>query len=194
MSDAEIRCRSEVRVRRNPDGKPVIFGYAAVFNTWSEDLGGFIERIRPGAFSRALREKQDVRALIGHDTKLVMGRTKAGTLRLAEDERGLAFELDPPSGVMASHYVDAVERGDMDGMSFRFVVPNRDGHSWNRSVDPVQRELIDVDLEEISLVAYPAYPDTSAALRSLEAHRKTQPLRTPRRDRCARLVRLALAE
>jgi phage head maturation protease len=79
----------------------------------------------------------------------------------------------------------------MDGMSFRFVAKK---DAWDYDANPVQRELIDVDIDEISLVAYPAYPDTSAAIRSLEAHRRTQPLRTPRRDRAARRLRLAMAE
>lgn len=191
MNAVETRCRSEVRVRRNPDGRPVIHGYAAVFHSWSVDLGGFIERIRPGAFSRVIREQQDVRALVGHDTSLVLGRTKSGTLSIAEDDHGLAFELHPPDGPLAAHYVNAVERGDMDGMSFRFIAKKE---AWNYDADPVQRDLIDVDIDEISLVAYPAYPDTSAAIRSLEAHRKIQPLRTPRRDRAARLLRLAMAD
>jgi HK97 family phage prohead protease len=189
--DAETRCQPEVRVRRNADGARIIHGYAAVFNSWSVDLGGFIERIQPGAFSRVISGRQDVRALVSHDTALVLGRTKSGTLRILEDERGLAFELDAPPGPIGEHYANAVERGDMDGMSFRFVAKK---DAWDYDANPVQRELIDVDIDEISLVAYPAYPDTSAAIRSLEAHRRTQPLRTPRRDRAARRLRLAMAE
>lgn len=191
MNDAETRCRSEVRVRRSLDGKATIYGYAAVFNSWSVDLGGFIERIMPGTFSRVISERQDVRALISHDTSLVMGRTKSGTLRLSEDERGLSFELDAPLGPVATHYIDAVERGDMDGMSFRFIARKE---SWNYDAEPVQRELLDVDIDEVSLVAYPAYTDTTAAIRSLEAHRRNQPLRTPWRERAMRRLRLALAE
>lgn len=190
MNDAETRCQPEVRVRRNADGKPTLYGYAAKFNSWSQDLGGFIEKIAPGAFSRALREQQDIRALVSHDTSIVMGRTPK-TLRLFEDEIGLGFELDPPSSPLASHYIESVDRGDMSGMSFRFIAKK---DAWSYDTEPVQRTLLDVDIDEISLVAYPAYNDTSVAVRSMQEYRKIQPLRTPRRDRQARILRLVLAE
>jgi uncharacterized protein len=191
----EVRCLNlavaELRVERRADGKPVIVGYTAVFNTWSEDLGGFIERVIPGAFARTLREGADVRALVNHDPSLILGRNKAGTLRLREDAKGLRHEIDLPGSSLAGHYAEAVERGDISGMSFRFYVGKE---AWNFSADPVQRDLIDVDIDDVSLATYPAYTDTSAAVRSLEQHRRSQPRPGAWRDRAARAVRLRLAE
>src|SRR5437899_12214900 len=97
-----------------------IEGYAAVFNTYSHDLGGFIERVKPGAFSRGLFLKQDVRALINHDPNLVLGRTKSGTLALAEDTKGLKFVAVLPNTQYARDLHESVSRGDIDQCSFSF--------------------------------------------------------------------------
>lgn len=182
---------AELRVERRADGKPTIVGYAARFHSWSQDLGGFIERIQPGAFGDDLARGADVRFLVNHDPSLILGRNKAGTLRLTEDDQGLRFEADPPEGPLAGHYVQAVERRDITGMSFRFYV---DQEAWNFSADPVQRDLLKVRIDDVSLATFPAYLDTSAAVRSLESHRRSQPRRTPRCDRAVRLLKLAEAE
>ena len=94
-------------------------GHAAVFGVISEDLGGFRERIMPGAFADVLDD--DVRLLVDHEPP-PLARTKAGTLRLREDERGLAFEADLPETTAARDLRESVARGDVDGASFRFVV------------------------------------------------------------------------
>src|SRR6266700_2864691 len=113
---------AEVRASR-ADGKPTrLEGYAAVFNKFSENLGGFKEKIAPGAFSRAITEKQDVRALFNHDPNFVLGRTASGTLDLSEDDKGLMFSCEMPDTTVARDLMALVERGDVNQCSFGFIV------------------------------------------------------------------------
>jgi len=152
----------DLEVRAAGDGEPaVIRGYAAVFDEWSEDLGGFRERIRPGAFASSM--DNDVRALWNHNSDFVLGRTAANTLLMNEDERGLQVQITPPETQWARDLITSMQRGDVDQMSFGFFV-NDD--SWTQTEDGARRELIDVDLFDVSVVTYPAYPQTSAAVRS----------------------------
>ena len=123
-----------VRVERRDGSAPKITGHAAVFDQLSEDLGGFRERILPGAFLEAI-EKDDVRALFNHDSNYILGRNRAGTLRLAEDARGLAIEIDAPSTPTINDLVLApIERGDVTQMSFGFSV-RMDGQDWEVDTD-----------------------------------------------------------
>lgn len=139
-----------------------IEGYAATF-TGEADLGGFRERIAPGAFRAAL--VGDVLALLDHDPGKVLGRTRSGTLRLTEDAKGLAFSLDVPDTQAGRDVLHLAERGDLGGMSFGFTVPDG-GESWNGKT----RTLRSIDLREISVVsAWPAYDGTEIALRALMA-------------------------
>lgn len=132
----------------------VLSGYAAVFGSRSEDLGGFFEVIKRGAFARTLSEKRDIKMLFDHDSGRVMASTAAGTLRLWEDEKGLAFEARVGSDRhWIADEVKTVERGDLSGMSFGFFVRN---DQWAADAVPV-RTLLDVDLNEVSAVAFPAY-------------------------------------
>lgn len=136
-----------------------IEGYAATFNT-DAHIGSFVETILPGAFRAALGD--DVLALLDHDTGKVLGRTRSGTLRLSEDTRGLAFSLDLPDTAPGRDVLALAERGDLGGMSFGFNVP-KGGESWAGE----RRTLRTIGLREISIVsAWPAYPDTSLALRA----------------------------
>jgi HK97 family phage prohead protease len=146
---------------------PRLVGHAAIFNSSSQDLGGFIEIVRSGAFTRTLASDRDPLALVQHMPQLVLGRRSAGTLRLSEDKRGLAFEIDAPDTTTARDLLVSVERGDVRGASFAFTVP-AGGDSWSLRGDTVVRELIDVDLHEITITAQPAYLDTSVARRSFE--------------------------
>ena len=144
----------------------MIVGYAARFEPEiSEDLGGFREVVMPGAFARSIAEGADVRALVDHDHSRVLGRTKSGTLRMWEDDRGLRVEIDPPSTSAARDLAESISRGDVTGMSFGFTT-RRD--SWRTDDGEKVRELHDLDLFDISVVTFPAYPSTGAALRSLE--------------------------
>ena len=167
-SDIERRilCK-EVRVDSSGD-KPLIRGYAAVFNTLSEDLGGFREQLQAGAFSDAIGSS-DVRALINHDPNLVLGRNQSGTLAMREDAAGLYVEITPPDTQAARDLVTSMTRGDVNQMSFAFTVAKedqqwtRDGTGpWLRTIKRVSR------LFDVSVVTYPAYPQTSAAVRELQ--------------------------
>lgn len=161
--------RSAIELRAAGDAKsPRLVGYAAVFNKPSEDLGGFIEIVKPGAFERTLRSNTaDPLALVAHIPSLVLGRRSAGTLKLTEDDRGLAFDIEVPNTTAARDLLISVERGDVRGASFAFQVANPGGEKWEVRNEQVVRELLDVSLIEISITASPAYPDTSVARRSM---------------------------
>src|SRR4051812_3492156 len=107
---------TEVRVAGDGNA-PVIEGYAALFNSPSQDLGGFVETIAPGAFRDAI-PKSDIRALFNHDANFVLGRMKAGTLDVEEDRKGLKIRNTPPDTQWARDLVTSMKRGDVDQMSF----------------------------------------------------------------------------
>ncbi|EHK56827.1 HK97 family phage prohead protease [Allomesorhizobium alhagi] len=155
-----------VETRAADDGKRTLAGYAAVFNSDADLYGIWIERIEPGAFTPAL--SADVRALVDHDTGRVIGRTKSGTLRLAEDAKGLHVEIDVPDTTDGNDLWTLVERGDISGMSFGFIVTKQE---WDESVEPPIRTIKEVELLEVSAVAFPAYDDTSIGKRSLQEWR-----------------------
>ena len=155
-------------------GSPKIAGYAAVFNLRSDLLGGrFFEVIAPGAFDKVL--SQDVRGLFNHDPNYLLGRTTSGTLRLSIDERGLVYEIDAPDTPTIRDLVIApIERGDISGSSFAMVV-ERGGDSWRKEDGSVIRTIHRVaELRDVGPVSFPAYPDSSAAQRSLDAWKQAQ--------------------
>ncbi|WP_367363365.1 HK97 family phage prohead protease [Mesotoga sp.] len=168
----EIRTiQSEFRVE-NKEGKAQISGYAAVFNELSDDLGGFREKIQPGAFSEAI-VNDDVRALWNHDSNYVLGRNKAGTLKLSEDERGLHYVVDLPDTQWAKDLSESIKRGDVTQSSFGFIV---DSDEWAKQDGETVRTLTKVTLFDVSPVTYPAYPQTSTSARSiLEANKDRIP-------------------
>lgn len=160
--------RIAVELRAEGDAKsPRLAGYAAVFDKPSQDLGGFIEVVKPGAFTRTLNSDRDPLALVQHMPQLVLGRRSAGTLRLKEDRNGLAFEIDVPETTAARDLLVSVQRGDVKGASFAFTTP-KGGDRWSVRGDQVLRELLDVDLHEITVTAVPAYADTEVAVRSFQ--------------------------
>ena len=151
-----------LEVRAEGDKPATILGHAALFDTKSVYMMGFRETIEPGAFRESLTG--DVRALWQHDTARVLGRTKAGTLRLWEDDQGLAFELNPPDTQDGRDAVTLIERGDVDQMSFGFNVPSG-GDSWSEDEDGIPlRSLRTVSLMEISPVTWAAYPQTGVGV------------------------------
>jgi HK97 family phage prohead protease len=144
--------------------KPTITGYAAKFDSLSLDLGGFKERIAPGAFAKSLADaSNDIVALFGHNWNEIIGRCSAGTLTLAEDEVGLAVTIVPDDTTWSQNAVASVRSGNIKGMSFAFEVLSE---SWDRTTKI--RTLNEVILYEVSLVSLPAYPATEASLRSAD--------------------------
>jgi uncharacterized protein len=161
LKTAELRI-----VRKDDDSLPKIEGYAAVFNKDSEDMG-FIERIAPGAFKKALKTS-DVRALFNHDSNIILGRTTSGTLDLKEDKTGLFMSITPPDTQLVRDMVmSPIERGDITQQSFGFTV---DTDEWEHNDNkPSIRTITGIrELFDVSPVTYPAYPDTTVALRSLD--------------------------
>jgi hypothetical protein len=137
-----------------------INGHAAVFNV-EADLGYFRELVVPGAFRDAVEQRQDVRALWNHNADLVLGRTKNGTLTLAEDARGLRVAFTPPDTQAGRDAVTLIDRGDVSGMSFAFVVVEDE---WldAAGVKPLRR-LLRVKLLDVSPTAFPAYESTDVS-------------------------------
>jgi hypothetical protein len=143
-------------------GGKTIAGYAAIFNDVADIGGSFREVIAPGAFRGTL--DGDIRALVDHDSGRVIGRSKAGTLRLNEDDKGLAVEIDLPDTTDGRDLAVSLTRGDISGMSFGFRVTHDE---WDETGDIPLRTIRAVELFEVSAVAFPAYEGTELALRSL---------------------------
>ena len=182
--DTERRFLTQPVELRAEEGKPsVVRGYAAKFKTRSEDLGGFIETIEPGAFDGVLGD--DVRALFNHDANLILARSRAGkgTLRLFVDETGLGYEFEAPDTQAGRDLLVSLRRGDVDQSSFAFTVA-KDGDRWVEENGVVTRTIKKVArLYDVSPVTYPAYTDTSVAARGLEEFRKAHqpaPLNQPK--------------
>jgi len=154
------------RLSKQAENKNKLEGYAATFNnpTQITDARGrvFNEVIRPGAFSKAI-DGGDVRALVNHDTAKLLARQKSGTLRLKEREQGLWFSLDLPETEAAREVKELVQRGDLDGMSFGWMEAT---DKWSTQDKMPMRELINVSLQEVSVVTFPAYTQTSVEIRS----------------------------
>lgn len=184
----------ELRVE-DASGKPVIVGYAAVFNSLSEDLGGFKEIIQPGAFAEGL-DDADIRALFNHNPTYILGRNKAKTLHLAEDSHGLLVRINPPDTQIAHDVIENIRLGNLSGMSFRFYV-EVGGDEWYSGPTGMVRVLKKVLIDDVSVTPFPAYPATEVSVRCLEAlesFRRSQPRRTPLRDNAARMLRLIQAD
>jgi HK97 family phage prohead protease len=153
---------ADFEIRQEGDGMTFV-GYAAKFNSRSEDLGGFVETIQQGAFSRSLRSRNDVKLLVNHDSGRVLASSRAKTLRLYEDETGLKVEADLPNTTDGRDMAELLRRGDLNKMSFGFSVQK---DSWNNEM--TERTLKSVRLFEVSIVAFPAYAETEAMVRSLD--------------------------
>jgi HK97 family phage prohead protease len=243
MTERRIQATPELRIERRAEASgqtPYLVGYSAVFNEWTTlyESASWVWReiIRPGAFAAAIAERQDVRALLNHDPNFVLGRTTSGTLALSERDKGLLQETKlSASQTVQDLVVMPVERGDISGMSFGFQV--RNGNTGQTTVDKgdgtiiikrageriteylrgdtlyTDRELLAVDLFDVTVATYPAYTGTSVGLRAgseldfaaaereakqrFEAStlaRRDQSRRAPRRDNAERRLRLAMAE
>ena len=165
--NAEVRTFDVQDLELRMDGdKPTVVGYGAVFNSESNDLGGFREFIAPGAFEGRLED--DVRFLVNHDANLILARTTNGTLRLSVDEKGLRYEADMPNTSTARDLMELLKNGTISQSSFAFTVEE---DSWEvkdgmniRTIDKVSQ------LYDVSSVTYPAYnaASSSVALRSMK--------------------------
>ena len=161
----EKRSLMEAPELRGDGSARTLAGYAAVFNSPAPIGDAFEEIVMPGAFTETLK-RSDVRALFDHDSGRLLGRASNGTLRLKEDKRGLAVEIDLPDTSDGRDIGELVKRGDLDGMSFGFSVTHDE---WDETKTPQVRRIHAVELFEVSAVTFPAYVDTALALRSREA-------------------------
>lgn len=159
MNRFAVECRAEVSGNK-------LAGYAALFGMMAK-LPSNYETLAPTAFDAALKRGDDTKALLQHDPRYVLGSTKAGTLRLSTDSKGLQFEVDLPDTTYARDVRELVSRGDLSGMSFGFT-PGDD--RWSTAPDGRQlRTHVSVEsLVDVSPVSNPAYDGTSVALRAIE--------------------------
>ena len=160
----EVRPMATTFTARDEEG-PTIEGYFAVFNSIYEIAPGMTESVAPGAFSRTLAG--DIRALTNHDTTLVLGRTRAHTLELREDEHGLWGKINiNPKDADAMNLYERVKRGDVDQCSFGFEIVAEETDF--RDDGSVHWTITDVNLFEVSACTFPAYQETNIAARSAE--------------------------
>lgn len=157
----------ELRVTDGPDGRKRIEGYAIVYNSLSNDLGGFKEKILPGAFADALSPNEEVLALAHHDPKLILGRRSAGTLTLRDDAKGVYAIIDPPQSSLGNDMIESVGRKDIKGMSFRMPRGSKDTWSVDKDGNALRTISKAAGLMEVTLTGIPAYDQTTASVRSL---------------------------
>ena len=146
----------------------VATGLGVVYNKRSENLGGFVEVVRPNSAKKTIQES-DVRALLNHDPNLLLGRKGAGTLRLEETDEGIRYEIDLPNTTAGRDAAELLRRGDLIGssMGFRAI-----GDEWGETEDGFPlRTLTEIALRDIGPVTFPAYTDSDATLQTLAAQR-----------------------
>lgn len=167
---------TELRVEPSDAGQRIV-GYVARFNSWSPVYGDFRERIAPGFFDAVL--SNDVRGLFNHDPNFVLGRTTAGTLRLASDNLGLLADVDAPdTSLIADLVLSPIRRRDVTGASFSFTVAE---DRWDKAQDGLwERTLLRAaELFDVGPVTFPFYPETDLAVRSLDSWREAHPPAAP---------------
>lgn len=159
---------TELTETREGDGSITFVGHAAVFDRLSEDLGGFRERIQRGAFRKVLDTDPDVRFLLNHNDDIVMARTKSGTMELSEDPRGLRVYAKLAPTQAAQDLRVLIKRGDIDQMSFGFTMRDGGKDVWTEEDNGLVRTIIAFGgLLDVSAVAFPAYPQTDASVRTV---------------------------
>lgn len=155
----------ETRVDTTDEGKDIVVGHASVYDSRSNNLGGFYEYIERGAFTQELIDKSDVRALINHDPNLVLARSTSGTLNLKADDLGLRYEFEMPETSYGKDLAVSMKRGDISQSSFAFTI-SEGGDEWStddqgnniRTIKKIER------LYDISPVSYPAYSQAESDL------------------------------
>lgn len=181
------------KCKDDEDKRSKMSGHAAIFNEETRIGSFFREKIAPGAFAESI-QKDDIRALFNHDANYVLGRNRAGTLKLKEDDRGLAIEIDPPDTSFARDLAVSMERGDISQMSFAFQVL---GDEWEEGEGDALdlRTITKLKLYDVSPVTYPAYEGTDIGLRSQNAFRsKLEASRVKPRTYWLERARLRLKE
>jgi len=170
----------QLEIRAGTETEPTtISGYAVVFNKETKIGGYFRELIRPEAVPDDI-QSQDVRALWNHNSDFPLGRTKNETLKLEKDAKGLRFTVTPPDTSWGRDALESVKRGDVSGMSFGFFTKK---DAWSEQDKPVPlRELLSIELLEVSPVTFPAYPSTSANVRSADEILSAMPAIPPAGD------------
>jgi len=170
---------TSLELRTEDDKKKKIVGHAAVFET-IVDGGWFREKIAPGAFKKSIGE-DDIRALFNHDPNFILGRNKAGTLQLREDEKGLWIEIEPPETQFATDLSISIERKDITQMSFGFEII-KESREAGKGNEPSLYTLEEVKLWDVSPVTFPFYAQTDVSVHSREQwlaqqqRRKTLPV------------------
>lgn len=151
------------------DGGRTIEGYAALYDSESEELWGFTETIEPGAFDNA--DLSDVRALMNHDPNLILARSASGTMQLGTDQKGLWYRFEAPDTTFGNDFLTMVKRGDISQSSFAFTIKE---DSWeDLEGGNTLRHIRQIDkVFDVSPVTYPAYEKTSVTARSLDAYQK----------------------
>lgn len=172
---------SEIELRARGEKPRMIVGYASVFDQLSQVMWDFREKMAPGTFASSIENGDDVRALWNHDASFVLGRTKAGTLSLAEDERGLRVEITPPDSPLVQSFLASIERGDVSQMSIGFSVLDEE---WDKDEQgQFIRTVRKVKLYDVSPVTFPAYTGTEVALRAMLGDRPEPQLLNARAQR-----------
>jgi HK97 family phage prohead protease len=192
-------CQIELRSAKSGSGPGSLVGYAAVFNSLSVDMGGWFEKLLPGAFDGVMRDPQrDCRALFNHRDELILGRESAGTLKLLLEQGGMRFEVDLPDTQTGRDVATSVKRGDITGCSFSFRLAT-DGAEWDFDGASPLRSVKDIlELYDVGPVTHPAYKATSVDARSfqaaLEAHQNALQAELIRQQLYHAKARLRLAE
>lgn len=176
---------ANLEVRAAEGRRPTLVGYAALFNVETERFDDFFEKIAPGSFTRTLKENPDVFAFAQHDQSRVIGRTKAGTLELREDKKGLLATITPPNTTLGNDIIEDVRSGNIDGLSIGFLAVKA---SFEIDGRREIRTLEDVDLVEISVVTMPQFEDATVSVRSRDVWRNALHLATETRMRRLRLA------
>jgi len=164
----EIRLLDVAFTVEDKSGTAVFTGKPIVYNRNSDDLG-FIERISPGAATDAIK-RSDIRLAYGHNTEtlLPLARTASGTMTVVDGPDGVSIEASAPNTQFAKDLAESIRRGDVSQMSFAFTVADG-GDFWEKRDGKHFRTITKLDeIYDFSFVAYPAYPDTTAAMRSLD--------------------------
>jgi len=181
----------ENRFETKEDGQEVVVGYGSIFNSRSENLGGFYEYISPTAISEETIAKSDVRALINHDQNLILARSTTGTLNLTVDEKGLKYEFEIPQTSYGKDLAINMQNGNLNQSSFAFTVASN-GDEWSTDEDGNDiRTITSIDrLYDVAVVTYPAYSqadsDLVVAQRGLAMYKEKQEIKEEENDLVAR--------